>query len=280
MKSIKSAIFVLMVAVATAMGLDSSLERNNPSGWIIQQGDGAVSSGGTNSASYKSGTESDVELQSEKILEIDPQKTYRLSGSFHQTAGSGTPTLYFGVAPLDAEGKVINSIQVNVVEGTETELAADCQPTDTSVTIKNGEKWEISSEGASYECIAFNVDSSGNYADLPNFNLSKLGIVQAAKATNGFQVTLAKPCGVTYPSGTKVRKHLASSNCIYAAASGQTLSQEWTELSGTIEPGPLFGNPKDKWWKGAKRAKIVIIVRGAPDAIPQFEFKDIRLVEE
>ena len=91
---------------------------------------------------------------------------------------------------------------------------------------------------------------------------------------------MAKPCGVTYPAGTKVRKHLASSNGIYAAASGKNLPQEWTELSGRIEPGPLFGNPKDKWWKGTKWAKIVIIVRGASDAIPQFEFKDIRLEEE
>ncbi|MEI8309650.1 MAG: hypothetical protein WCH98_02720 [Verrucomicrobiota bacterium] len=280
MRSIKSAIFALMVAGATAMGLDSSLEQNNPSDWTIQKGDGAVSSGGDNSVCYKSGADSDVELQSEKSLKIDPQKTYRLSGSFHQTAESAATTLYFGVAPLDEEGKAINSNQVNVVEGTETELAANCQPADTVVTIKNGTKWEISPEGATYECIAFDVDDSGKFTDLPNSNLSKLGIVEVTKAGDGFEVTLAKPCGVTYPAGTKVRKHLASSNGIYAAASGKKLSQEWTELSGNIEPGPLFGNPKDKWWKGTKRAKIVIIVRGASDAIPQFEFKDIRLDEE
>jgi len=280
MRFIKSVIFSFMMAGGAALALDNSLEQNNPSDWTIQKGDGAVGLGGDNSVSYKSGTDSDVELQSEKSLKIDPQKAYRLSGSFHQTAESGTPTLYFGVAPLDEEEKAINSNQVNVVAGTETELAADCQPTDTVVTIKNGANWEISPEGSTYECIAFDVDDTGNFTDLPNSKLSKLGIVGVAKAGDGFEVTLAKPCGVTYPAGTKVRKHLASSNAIYACAAGKNLPQEWAELSGRIEPGPLFGNPKDKWWKGTKRAKIVIIVRGAGDAIPQFEFKDIRLEEE
>jgi hypothetical protein len=262
------------------LAADSSLEQNNPSDWTIQKGDGAVGAGGENSVSYKSGAESEVEMQSGTSLKIDAQKSYRLSGSFRQTAESGAAALYFGVAPLDDEEKAINSNQVNVVAGTETELAVNCQPTDTVVTIKAGANWDITPEGSTYECIAFDVDSSGNYADLPNSNLSKLGVVEVAKTGNGVEVTLAKPCGVTYLAGTKVRKHLASSNAIYACAAGKNLPQEWTELSGNIEPGSLFGNPKDKWWKGTKRAKFVIIVRGASDVIPQFEFKDIRLEEE
>ena len=153
MRFIKSVIFSFMMAGGAALALDNSLEQNNPSDWTIQKGDGAVGLGGDNSVSYKSGTDSDVELQSEKSLKIDPQKAYRLSGSFHQTAESGTPTLYFGVAPLDEEEKAINSNQVNVVAGTETELAADCQPTDTVVPIISGARPFVGRVGSNFGCI-------------------------------------------------------------------------------------------------------------------------------
>ena len=280
MHDVKIALLLFLLTGTTAtVAQETVLEPKSPSNWVIQRGDGALDVADENAVTYKNALETEVDIITDVSLRIDPEKSYRLSGACKTLPDAEVDTFRLGVAPLNDAGDQIAATQVNVVAGTETELAADCQPEDTEVIIKNGANWEVTPT-SNYDCIAFAVDDSGNYNDLPNANLSRLGITEVTKTADGYKVTLAKSCGVRFPSGTKVRKHAASANAIYLANLTKGLPQEWKEFSGRISGASLSGNTQDKWWRGTKQAKIFINARGATGAPPQFIFKDIRLEEE
>ncbi len=136
-------------------------------------------------------------LFSKDSITIEKDKIYKLSGSFKLAPDSKPSKFYFGIMPLDDKNLQIPVQSVNTVAGTETELTSDCAADDTAIKIKNGEKWEASVNGY----IAFNVDDSGKKTDLPNRELSSMGITKLKKDGDVFKVTLKDKCGKAYPAG-------------------------------------------------------------------------------
>ena len=66
-------------------------------------------------------------LYSKRKLDIDTKKRYRLSGEFKAGAGSRNGDYFrFGVYPATNNSQ-IQAVHINIVPGTDTELAADCK---------------------------------------------------------------------------------------------------------------------------------------------------------
>ena len=79
---------------------------------------------------------------SRQAVKLDPEKSYKISGSFKLAPDSKPAKFYLGIMPLNDKGQQVSSESIGAIAGTETELAADCNPDDTVIKIKNGEKWK------------------------------------------------------------------------------------------------------------------------------------------
>ncbi len=186
---------------------------------------------------------------------IDPNKRYTLTGWF-KSVGKEPSNLYFGFMCFDADKKLIASEQVGVVGGTETVLYEDCKKEDTLVKVAHAFKWKENPRA----CIAFAVDDSGRYQDLPNRNLSGFGIIKLEEKDGYWEVRLNEPCGRAYPAGTKVREHAAGPAYLYCAAAAQAVPTEWTQYSGSVMGLSEAGAGNARWWPGTKYAKLVLLL--------------------
>ncbi len=212
---------------------------------------------------------------SKNAFPVDPAKKYRLTGSF-KSAGEKEGKVYLGFQPLDAEEQEISSVQVIGVKRTETELVEACEAEDTVIKIKDGSKWRKAQTAR----VAFEADDSGEYTDLPNRNLSGAGIIKVEKKDNCWEVVLKKPCGMSCPAGTKVRRHNSGTSRMYCAAANVTVPSEWKTYSGEATGSVKSGNPADKFWPGTAYVKIVILANfmGSKDNVMLID--DIKIVEE
>ena len=208
-----------------------------------------------------------LQILSKDSIKIEPGKSYKISGSFKLAPDSKPSQFYMGVMPLNDKGRQIAATQVNAIAGTETELAADCNPEDTVIKIKNGEKWK---DGKFY-LIAFNADDSGKKADLPNAELSSMGVAKVEKNGDVFDVTLNAKCGKKYAAGTKVRQHQSGATYIYLGAINKDVPADWTEFSKVFK--------KESCWPGTCGVKVVILANygGKPDQM--MLMKDIKIEE-
>lgn len=208
-----------------------------------------------------------TDMISKEGIKIEPGKSYKISGSFKLAPDSKPSKFYLSLMPLDSKGQPISSESVGVIAGTETELAADCNPDDLVIKIKNGEKWKTDSYGR----IAFNVDDTGKKADLPNNELSGTGITKVEKKDDVFELTLKNKCGKKYPAGTKIREHKSGATYIYIGAMNKDVPAEWTEVSGVFK--------KENLWLASSGAKIVVRANfgGKPDQT--MLLKDVKIEE-
>lgn len=170
---------------------------------------------------------------STKTFTIDPDKSYLLSVRVKGLGDSPT-VAYLGVAPHDAEGRYIDSHNVNVI-GSLTELAAACEPTDTVLKIRDCSSWRKGST-----VVAF--DAKEDRSDLPNFNVSP-SIKDIEEKDGFFEVTLVNPVGAAYQAGTKVRQH-ARGGFVYAKYG--EVPNAWTTWEGTLKGTALRGGVTGK----------------------------------
>jgi hypothetical protein len=206
-------------------------------------------------------------MVSKAAIKLDPEKSYKISGFFKLAADSKPAKFYLGIMPLDDKARPISSASVGAIDGTDTELAADCNPEDMVVKIKNGEKWKPET----YGMIAFSTDDSGKKADLPNKELSGWNIVKIEKNGDVFDVMLKNKCGKKYPAGTKVREHKSGGTYIYLGAINKDVSADWAESSAAFK--------KASFWPGTCSGKIIILANfgGKPDQVMMI--KDVKLEE-
>ena len=194
-------------------------------------------------------------VRSNEFIPVDPTKTYMLSGWF-RAAGSEPSIVFLGYAPYDPDKNWIQPANVLVIPGSETQLSQAASAKDTVVRIANGSWWVP----GNWNCIAFDVDDSRGYSDLPNRKLTSFNILKLDNRGDHWNVQLKSPCGQTYPAGTKVREHQAGGSYIYNAAAARSTPAHWTKYTGTIRGVAECGAPADRWWHGTKFAQIVILL--------------------
>ncbi|MDD2480233.1 MAG: hypothetical protein PHS31_10115, partial [Victivallaceae bacterium] len=128
-----------------------------------------------------------TELRSSTVFEVDPAKTYKISGELRQTAGEAART-YVGFVTLDEKKRNISAWNFNAIPGTDTELVEELKPTDTTLKVKDASKWE---KRTKYSRIMLGV--ADDYSDLPNFNYIAYEITDVKKDGDVWIATLDKP---------------------------------------------------------------------------------------
>jgi hypothetical protein len=195
-----------------------------------------------------------------KWITVDSNKRYTLSGWF-KSVGKEPSNLYFGFMCFDADKKLIASEHVGIIGATETTLYEACNKEDTLIKVTYAFKWKEDP----HACIAFDVDDSGKYTDLPNRNLSRFGIINLEEKDRYWEVRLNEPCGRAYPAGTNVREHSAGPAYLYCAASAQAAPMGWTQYSGSVMGLSEAGAGNARWWHGTKYAKLVMLLNSEQD---------------
>ena len=168
----------------------------------------------------------DQEIFSSDFIPVKLNKVYKLSGMF-RSKGEKASKLHFGYAAYTKDKKHIIRASVNYVKNTETKLSRKCAKGDSVIYIDSAKNWKKGGQ------IAFDVDISGEYKDLPNFNLSS-AIRNLSKDGELWKIELSKPMSKAYPVGTNIREHMTGGTYIYNAASSKIIPNDWTECSGVI----------------------------------------------
>jgi hypothetical protein len=205
------------------------------------------------------------------LIPVNNATIYNISGWF-KSADDKKTNVYLGFMPFTEDKKQIECVNINPVVGTETELVQECISEDTVLKVKDAGKWQIQPISK----IAFNVDTSGEYKDLPNFNIYKGKILGAENKGTHWELKLEKPCGNSFPAKTKIREHRDGSTYIYAVNKLNFNTQTWQEFTGATRDYANFGNEAGKFWKGTKYVRIIILTLNGGNVY----FDDIKLEEK
>ena len=199
------------------------------------------------------------DVLSSELIPVDPDKEYTLSLMMKSGGQAESQDVFVGLACYTEEEKPIISQAINRLENTETELLADAVPGDTVLKVKKADQWKSSPN----TCVAFNVDDSPAVSDLPNFNLSQLGIQGVTEKGGAWEIELAKPMSKSYPAGTKIRQHASGNAYVYCTAIAKTIPKNWKEYSGKIT-GKSDRLSNKQFWPGTRFVQVVIMPgRGA-----------------
>jgi hypothetical protein len=207
-------------------------------------------------------------LTAKPFFEVDKNKAY----TFSITAKSATPKsprLLYGVMCFDKDKKAIPTISINTVKGTETTLASNVSSGSKDVIIKNGKNWRAGGY------IAFDTDSSGNFKDLPNLNLSS-EIVKVSRKAGQCILTLQKPLSKNYTSGTKVRMHKSGNSYLYLV--NTKVLQKWKKYKAILKGILPNGFDSTSFKPGTKYFRVLCFITG--DKNSSALIKDVQIKEK
>ena len=200
-----------------------------------------------------------VVISSKRSFEVDPEAEYEISGTFRSPADQPKPGNFEGGFILvDDDGNSLPSYLYSNDPRSLTELAADVNPGDKVVKIKKAPQWKGG-------FIAFNARE--DLSDLPNrdtFLYTKL-----AEDGDNLVLTLQAKIKKAYKAGTKVRCH--NQKKLWTLNRFKIAPKEWTRFSGRIKGVDKTATDCRKWWPGAARARVFILV----PLNAGLEFKDV-----
>lgn len=242
-------------------------ESGDSAGWIEFPSVSTNAKEGSNAFVCK---QSGKMVVSEELIPINPELRYSLSGFFKSEGAEAKMCL--GFVSYDADEKEIKSAQITPITGTETKLREAASKGDKVLKIENGQQWVFDTKWTpDFGYVAFDVDDSGAYSDLPNRNLSGAGLKSIRQVGGQWEVELAKPLTADFVAGTKVRQHRAQGACLWLDT--QQVGSSWKELKGRIAGVSEGVRQPGKFWPGTKFVKVAILIE-TPG------FKDAVLVDE
>jgi len=191
---------------------------------------------------------------SQELIEVDAQSKYILSGMLK--SGNEKPNkVYVGLALFDKNKRGIDSTSVSVLPKSETVLAADAKKGAKVITVKEAPGWDALLK-AKRLMVVFDVDNSGKYNDLPNFNYYEVKGLESKD--DGVEVMLGKALAKDFAAGTNLRAHSKSGQLMYAFTANKNFG-DWTKFSGTIKPEIKYGAPGSTFWPNTKYVKAFIL---------------------
>lgn len=194
-------------------------------------------------------------IKSNNFTYVESWKKYKLSWYF-KSIWPLKSRLYFGFAEYDKDFNFIQNHYVNAVAWTETTLATNVSSTDSKIDFNcddtifynwspkpspNSNLWLLR-----HSYVAFEIDDSWNFDDLPNKNLSRS--ISNSSNTNvstlltknwnictiTFHPTVWNKAWVNYPAWTKIRLHNSWGNYNYIAASNPEVPYSWNLYSWEV----------------------------------------------
>ncbi len=181
-------------------------------------------------------------MMSNNFTYVKPWKKYTIEWYF-KSKWTIPSKLHFWFAEYDKDFHIILPFNVRNVIWTETVLTKAISVWDTTVEFED--KWTTCSnwENSIYfdwaASIAFNIDDSWQFNDLPNYDLSPTQswsewFTSIIDNWTYCSLTLKAPITKTYPIGTKIRMHTSGWTYNYIAAAGQNVPNAWTKYSWEV----------------------------------------------
>ncbi|MFM8830589.1 MAG: hypothetical protein ACKOHM_06235 [Spartobacteria bacterium] len=235
--------------------INGDAEAGDISGWTNFIETSTTANAGAYSFVLAGAEDSSSTAQSKELIPVDPSSGYTVSGYFMSPEGQAK--VFLGVDCFDAQKRRITSQSITPVPQTETELVEDVKPGDKVVKIKNGSAWEFdAAHTPKYGVVAFNVDDSGAYSDLPNPNLSPMGITTIRQTGGQWEVELAKPLKEGYSAGTKVRQQKCHRAALWLVVRG--VEKKWVKMSGNISGVSTVGQEEGMFWPGTSFVRVSV----------------------
>ena len=229
-----------------------------------------------------------VNVPNTNFTYINPEKNYKISWMF-RSVWEYNSRLYYWFAEYDKDFIRIENNHVNVVPWTETVLTQDVNSWDKTITFENigwnmCSKWENHPNFLSHSVVAFDIDDSGDYNDLPNRNVNPYnwGYTNYEKRqwkSMRSMINNWETCTVTfwwhmvhdYESGTKIRMHISWWAFNYRAASFSSVPYDWYEYEGTVKWVSKYWDWTSQFRRGTVFIKPVMLANyrydwSSPDA--------------
>ena len=222
------------------------------------------------------------------FIEVNPDRIYRLSGWFKSIGSGGNSLIYFGIQPYDKDLRQIARQHVYRKIGTETTLADDLNPGDTTVKIHpSTEPWFDDSYSSGYRYIGFWPDTW----EYPEYTYTRL-VAQYSNYTTNTDGTItinltSAWSGDVIPAGTPTANMVGTGGTYqYIAAAGNyPPSDDWVLYGGEVS-GYAYGDYMDsqqdyvKFRYGTKYVHILLLANFSQDDNHQLLFDNIRFTED
>lgn len=210
-----------------------------------------------------------VSAESREKIDLDMNKTYKISGRIRKIPGTEGETFFWiGVIPFNGDGVRIPSSAVNLSPGNITELTAPAKKGETQLAVKDASGWNGKKR---YEVAAFHAKADGS--DIPNMDVSP--VIEKIEQKNGSWIlSLKEPLKKDYPVGTVIRnqRHGAAYHYIIA----KNAPADWLDFSVTLKgDAGAKGFAPGKWWSGTKSMKLIFFTQKAAGV----EIRDLAVSE-
>lgn len=181
-----------------------------------------------------------------KLIRIDPGKTYVYKASFRTVDPKLPASAYLGMDVYDRNKRRIGFCNVQPLYGTDSVV----------VSAGKGEKFLTIKPFKSkkqYRVFTVAFGAAKDYSDLPNFDLSPRSKGMKTDAGGNLRIELHSPLKKTYPAGTPVRLHSPWNPGMYYLAKGWVPAGNGEERvvqlqSAAVKPGSAKGT--FQFWKG------------------------------
>ncbi len=233
-------------------------------------------------------------FMSNNFTYIEPWKKYRLEWYF-KSVWTVNSMLYYGFAEFDKDFNIIYYHHVGNKIWTETTLSSDVNANDTSVNFYCDDAiynaWKAPGNLFYHSVIAFNVDDSGSYNDLPNRNLSNHISTSTYPSVSDLITKLWNICTftfhpstwnkvwLTYPAWTKIREHSYWWRYNYKASSWDIVPNTWTKYSWDVSWISLYWADQNYFRRWTKFVKILLLTNYAQWSTSSILMDDLKLTK-
>jgi hypothetical protein len=268
----------LMTAVATNLYIGSGPKLNLVRNGYATTGDNsnfANSIYTTSSYVTASGSLSatgDHGIDTSDFIQIEPNKSYTLTGSLKSTGAGGNSLTYYGYATYDIDKQYIGPNMSSHMVNTETELAQDLKPGDTIVYVNNASNWNKTADIYHSKYIGIYP-----YKDYPLYTYTRnLYAFNDSNSTNN-TITLSSPYGGTLvKAGTKVANNYNNNGeYSYSAVCGSYISSTWTKYTSVTSGYAINYGGYDKFRYGTKYIKPLLLLNYSQNSTYSTLFDDI-----
>lgn len=211
---------------------------------------------------------------SAKNIKIDPAKKYTLSFDVRKTPDTQKVFLYVGYWPLNEDMVRINARNARCEKNTATTLTADAKAGSKSIRITQPKRWP---KNVKTWCVSF-VDQKA----CPGMDMEVVRCLSSGEqaADGSMEIKLREALLKDFKAGTAVHFHSEGPG-MYAVCNEKDPKTEWESVSVTITGQQTAAGipPRDKWWIGAKYAKIRFLLVSR-DRKAKVQLRNIKLTVE
>lgn len=188
-------------------------------------------------------------VYSPQWIEVDPSKSYELSGFFKVAAGSPPTDMTLGLRFYDAARREIGPLAASPIPSTLTELTADAHAGDRTLRIR-ATNWSL--RPPYIYGVAFNARE--DLSDLPNADTIRL--VKCEAAGTAAELTLQQPLKRDCPAGMKVRLHRYVDYPGVRFQAPPAWTAQSLRLTGEAAPGAIA--EPGQFWRGTKYVRVTL----------------------